>query len=128
MSKRRIYEVLKFTPFVAVIIPLSWLAGTLIGYLTIKAYIFLSSFLSQFWINLIGVVAIFIVGAGLYLVREKWRVTYGILEVGFAMAYGWYAINKVAHVGYVETISIIAAVYLVVRGIDNIKVGRASRD
>lgn len=87
-------------------------------------YVFLTSFLSQFWINLIGIFAIALVGIGLYLVRERWRVYYGVIEVAFALAYGWYSISKVTTVGYVESLSVIAAIYLVVRGIDNIMVGR----
>lgn len=49
---------------------------------------------------------------------------YGTIEVVFALAYGWYAINKVTTMGYVESLSVVASVYLVVRGLDNIIVGR----
>jgi hypothetical protein len=83
----------------------------------------ITSFFSQFWINIIGVILILVVGILLYLLRERKRVWYGCVEVVFAIAYGLYAINKVETVGYIETISIIAAVYLVVRGIDNIVEG-----
>jgi hypothetical protein len=89
-----------------------------------NVYGFLSSFLSQFWINLIGIIVIGIVGSLLYLLRERKRIWYGAIEVSFSLAYGWYAINKVASVGYVETISVIASIYLVVRGIDNVMEGR----
>jgi hypothetical protein len=88
---------------------------------------FLSSFLNQFWINLVGVILVGLVGAGLYYVRQRWRILYGLIEIGFALAYGWYAVNKVQHVGYIEMLSIIAAVYLVVRGFDNVMIGRAEK-
>jgi hypothetical protein len=89
-----------------------------------KLYLFLSFFLSQFWINLIGVILIGALGALLYLFRKKKRTWYGIVEVSFALAYGWNAINKVTKVGYVETISVVASIYLVVRGVDNYIKGR----
>jgi hypothetical protein len=88
---------------------------------------FFSSFLSQFWLNLVGAVLIFPSGAGLYFVRQHWHFTYGCIEIGFALAIGWYAINKVQHVGYGESLSIIAAVYLVVRGLDNVILGREEK-
>jgi hypothetical protein len=90
------------------------------------SYHFLRSFLGQFWINLFGVVLIGAFGLLLYSFRRWKRAWYGIIEVSFALAYGWNAINKVATVGYVETISIIASVYLVVRGVDNYMKGKAA--
>ncbi len=68
------------------------------------------------------------VGCGLYVVRQKWRLTYGLFELAFATVYGFFAVRKVGvSKGYVETISVVAAVYLVVRGVENITIGWKAR-
>jgi hypothetical protein len=89
---------------------------------------YVNTLISQFWINLAGVIVILIVGILLYVLRQRQRIWYGVLEISFASAYGWYAINKVETTGYVELLSIIAAVYLVVRGVDNFMEGRKERE
>lgn len=121
--KRTVLDVLKPIGPISIVVLFIALANMLEDRYGKRVGAFLLSLLSQFWINLLGIIAILIIGVALYVVRQKRRVAYGLLEVGFAMAYGWYAINKVAHVGYVETISVIASVYLVVRGLDNITQG-----
>lgn len=90
-------------------------------------YVILLVYVGQFWLNLIGILGIFVVGVGLYWFRENHRMYYGALEITFALAYGWFAINKVTAIGYVESISIIASVYLVVRGLDNYILGKEMR-
>lgn len=84
---------------------------------------FLKSVLKQFYINLIGVFLIFIVGAILYWFRENKRKQYGIIEVSFALVSGWVGINKIETSGFVETITILTAIYLIVRGLDNYYIG-----
>ena len=85
---------------------------------------YLSQYLSQHRLSQLGAVIILVVGCLLYLVRQKWRLTYGLLEVAFATVYGFFSLQKVGgQKGYIETVSIMAAVYLVVRGVDNIAIG-----
>lgn len=71
----------------------------------------------------LGVVAIGGAGVALYAIRQKWRVQYGLLEIAFALVYGFSAILKVSEKGYTEFVGIVAAVYLVVRGVDNVMIG-----
>jgi hypothetical protein len=84
-----------------------------------QTYNFLKASISQFWLNVVGVAFVALVGMGLYYFRSKNRRWYGRFEVLFALAYGWYAVSKVVTVGVVEVLAIIAAIYLVVRGLDN---------
>jgi peptidoglycan/LPS O-acetylase OafA/YrhL len=89
---------------------------------------YLSQYLSQTRLSQVGAVLIVVVGCFLYFVREKWRLAYGLLELAFAAVYGFFALQKVGgQRGYVETLSIVAAVYLVVRGVDNIATGWKAR-
>jgi hypothetical protein len=47
-----------------------------------------------------------------------------MVEVAFALVYGWFAVNRATESsGYVESMTIVAAVYLVVRGLDNVYEG-----
>ena len=99
------------------------------GYFYLSAvYNLLSPFISQFWINLCGVVSVLVLGVALYWFRLRKRIHYGIVEVTFALASAWYGINKIATTGYAESITVIAAVYLVVRGVDNIREGFINAD
>ena len=89
-----------------------------------KALIFAPGLISKSWINLIGVVLIGGVGIALYKLRQSFRIFYGLLEVAFALVYGWFAIDKATGPnGYLETVGVVGAVYLVVRGADNISSG-----
>jgi hypothetical protein len=89
---------------------------------------YLSQFLSEHRLAQIGTALILVSGSLLYLVRQKWRLTYGLLEVAFATVYGFFSLQKIGGAkGYVETVSVVASVYLVVRGIDNVVIGLKSR-
>ena len=70
-----------------------------------------------------GTLLIALLGGLLFWFRTLRQTWYGVVEIAFALAYGWYAINKVTTVGYVETLSVIASIYLIVRGIDNYLTG-----
>lgn len=97
--------------------------NALIPYLP-RVYGFFVSFLSEFWANLIGLLIVISIGMGLYFIREKQRIFYGWLEIVFALISGWYGVSKMATAGFAEAISVVAAIYLMVRGIDNIMEGR----
>lgn len=54
-----------------------------------KFYFFLAFFLSQFWLNLFSVVLIGLFGGLLFWLRTWKRTWYGLIEISFALAYGW---------------------------------------
>jgi len=115
--------------FVIFAIQIAVIAGIAGIFKLAKAYYpdildYLSQYLSQHRLSQLGALLIVVAGCLLYLVRQKWRTVYGLLELGFATVYGFFALQKVGgEKGYVETLSIVAAVYLVVRGVDNIVIG-----
>lgn len=76
--------------------------------------------------NIVGVVLVFIFGLLLFWFREAYRSKYGLLEVAFGLVSGWFAVSKFEAAGYAESLGLVAAVYLVVRGMDNYKQGRST--
>lgn len=89
----------------------------------VKLYNLVLPFVGTLWFNLLGIILVFCFGVGLYVFREIRRTYYGIVEVGFALASGWYGLNKINLLGGYELLTVCAAVYLVVRGVDNIVEG-----
>lgn len=89
-----------------------------------QIYNYLARYLSSAKLSVLGAAVILLVGMCLYIMREKWRLTYGLSEVAFAVVYGFFAFQKLREsAGYVESVTIVAAVYLVVRGVDNVVIG-----
>jgi hypothetical protein len=87
-------------------------------------YNYLAQYLSTAKLSIFGASIILFIGVCLYIMREKWRLAYGLLEVAFAVVYGFFAFQKLREAaGYVESVTIVAAVYLVVRGVDNVVTG-----
>jgi hypothetical protein len=73
-----------------------------------------------------------VLGGALYLIRERWRFAYSCLEIGSAFAAGFEACMRLALQSSIENsrvtlvFALLAAVYIAVRGFDNL--GRHLRD
>ncbi len=63
-----------------------------------------------------------ILGAGFYWLREKRRLLYGLIEVCFAVVSIWHAVG-LAIVDPSQWLLMLAAVYVLVRGLDNLFLG-----
>ncbi len=97
-------------------------------------YKFVPILISQVWqetewslSRLILLIFILIVSGGLFWLRDKRRVIYGMLELTFAVISAWVSIGLV--ISNVEQVSVlIASIYLLVRSYDNLKVGFSQFD
>jgi len=81
----------------------------------------------RFWLNVVGIIVIFLFGFSLYWFKRKAKLVYGIVEVAFALVAGWQGVTKTSESGISEAVALIASVYFVVRGMDNIYVGLDER-
>jgi hypothetical protein len=77
----------------------------------------------QIWHTTFGrstaVGALLIVAAALYLLRRTARLVYGIAEAVIGVAACWLTLDSAEHGGAATALKLAAAVYLIVRGIDN---------
>lgn len=73
------------------------------------------------------IVAVFVGGLMLFKLRSWYRITYGLVEIAFALVYGWVKLAHINSSDYGDSVSVVAAVYLVVRGLDNVMVGWKAR-
>jgi len=112
----RIQTAVSIAAAITLAVAVEWSSPTLV--LFYHAY--LEPALARFWWNIIGVIIVFIVGFGLYHFKRWSKLVYGIVEVAFALFAGWQGITKTSASGWGEVITVVAAVYLVVRGMDNI--------
>lgn len=77
----------------------------------------------------LGAALLCITGLGLFLLRHFRRLEYGILEVIFAAVTGFFVIGRALDTRQpTDLIGIVACVYLVVRGCDNVMEGLKSRE
>ena len=76
------------------------------------------------WFRVAGVFLILIFGYILYLFRQDYRKQYGLVEISAGLVAGWVGIGKFESAGISEAIAVVAAMYFVVRGIDNYKIGQ----
>lgn len=64
-----------------------------------------------------------LVGFGLYLLREKNRFFYGLIETGFAIAVVIHSARMLPNQGVVAWATAAGSVYLLIRGLDNLVTG-----
>jgi hypothetical protein len=84
-----------------------------------------SSLWSVWWFNVLGTLVVLMIGVGLFLFRKHYRIFYGLCEVGFAISVGWISLARAHRVQDATSwIAVVAAAYLVVRGLDNYEEGR----
>lgn len=119
------YLLLVLILFVAILAYAYWA----LSYLYTNYFERVSSSLGPFWINVVGVFAIAIAGLFLYKVRQSYRIMYGLVEIAFSLVYGWFAVGKAAAeaASMVDTVAVVAVVYLMVRGADNVAIGWEAR-
>lgn len=87
---------------------------------------YLTAFWDVWWFTMIGTIAVLLAGVGLFLFRKNYRMFYGLSEVGFAIAVGWISLARAQTVKDAASwIAVVAAAYLVIRGLDNYEGGRA---
>jgi hypothetical protein len=85
----------------------------------------LGSFLHVWWVTVIGTIVVLISGSGLFLFKKTYQALYGLAEVGFALAVGWTSMMRVQTIGDgASWIALVAAAYLIVRGLSNYEEGR----
>lgn len=85
----------------------------------------LNRFLHVWWLTLIGTVVISLIGFGLFLFRKYYQKFYGLAEIGFALAVGWTSIARAQTRGDAASwIAVLAAAYLIVRGLTNYEEGK----
>ena len=73
-----------------------------------------------------SIVSVAVAGIVLYFLRQRARAVYGGVELFAALATAWYTVFRsrdVAHLDMPSAMQILAAVYIFVRGMDNVDVG-----
>ena len=84
-----------------------------------------SGFLHIWWLTLIGTTLILMIGFGLFFFKKRNQRLYGLAEIGFALAVGWASIRGVRSTSEIASwLAVLAAAYLIVRGLDNYEEGR----
>ncbi len=85
----------------------------------------LKSLVHIWWFTLVGTIVVSLVGLGLFFFRKYRQREYGLIEIGFALAVGWSGMVKVQSTNDIAAwTTVVAAAYLVVRGLSNYDEGR----
>ena len=111
-----------------------WVLGPLLamvcGSLFYKALSFL--FGTLWWLlnlrgaTLVGTILVLLLGAALFYFKKHHQKFYGLAEIGFALAVSWSSIMRVQSISDATSwITVLAAGYLVVRGMSNYDEGRS---
>ena len=75
------------------------------------------------WLHLLCVVALVIGGGALYLLRSVEKRVFGLLECGFALVTGWYAMDDLPSFSDVDYLKLVGAAYFMLRGLTNFRDG-----
>jgi hypothetical protein len=87
-----------------------------------------SDFGYVWWIRPIGTLFVFLVGVALYLFRKHYQRVFGVSEVLFALTVSWISIARAQILqDGASRIAVVAAAYLIVRGLSNYEEGRKKR-
>lgn len=85
----------------------------------------LSDFGYVWWIRPIGTLFVFLVGVALYLFRKHYQRVFGVSEVIFALTVSWISIARAQILqDAASRIAVVAAAYLIVRGLTNYDEGK----
>jgi len=85
----------------------------------------LSDFGYVWWVRPIGTLFVFLVGGGLYLIKKHYQRVFGVLEVVFALTVSWISIARAQILqDAASRIAVVAAAYLIVRGLTNYEDGK----
>jgi|SRR6185503_5137618 len=85
----------------------------------------LSDFGYVWWIRPIGTLFVFLVGVALYLFRKHYQRVFGVSEVLFALTVTWVSIARAQILqDAASRIAVVAAAYLIVRGLANYEEGK----
>jgi len=85
----------------------------------------LSDFGYVWWVRPIGTLFVFLVGGGLYLIKKHCQRVFGVLEVVFALTVSWISIARAQILqDAASRIAVLAAAYLIVRGLTNYEEGK----
>jgi LPXTG-motif cell wall-anchored protein len=80
----------------------------------------LTGFLHVWWLTLLGTICVLLIGVGLFFFRKYRQREYGLIEIAFALAAGWSGVMKVQSTNDMTSwTTVVAAAYLVVRGLSN---------
>jgi len=110
--------------------PLVTVMGSAIGFYLVAilieiAWPVLAALWHVWWLTAIGTIAVLLVGVGLFFFRKHYRMYYGLSEVGFALTVSWISLARAQTVQDAASwIAVVAAAYLIVRGLDNYEAGR----
>ena len=88
----------------------------------------LKSLVAAKWFHLICVAAILILGVGFYFFRSRQPKLYGLAECAFALVTAWNAADSASALGQTNFLALIAAAYLMVRGITHFQQGNRSTE
>ncbi|SIO34396.1 hypothetical protein SAMN05444166_3946 [Singulisphaera sp. GP187] len=104
---------------------------SLIGLITVFQYISylivpVLGILSAWWGRLLLTVAALFAACVLFYIREVYRFRYALMELMFGLVSTWYSISALTTEPKQWPV-VIGAMYLVVRGLDNLKTGHLQR-
>lgn len=80
---------------------------------------FVNAPLQTWWKNILGSVVVLVLGFALFRFKYWKRYAYGVLEVGIGLATGFLSVTKVSKGGFGEGVAMAGAIYIIVRGLDN---------
>jgi Na+/H+ antiporter NhaD/arsenite permease-like protein len=84
---------------------------------------------ASFMHQLVGVLLVVIIGGGLFFLRENRHYEYGWIELSFACVSAYFTFGKlIAGRTSIDVVALVACIYLVVRGLDNLTQGSLERD
>jgi len=76
-------------------------------------------------VTLVGTIVILLLGAVLFYFKKHYQKLYGLAEIGFALAVSWSSMMRTQSMSDATSwITVLAAGYLVVRGMSNFDEGR----
>lgn len=79
-----------------------------------------TSFWQIWWLTLVGTTVVFLIGLILFAFKKYYQKVYGLSEIGFALAVGWTSIMRAQSTADAASLlAILAAAYLMVRGLSN---------
>jgi hypothetical protein len=70
-------------------------------------------------------VAVLLFGGVLWMMRDRRRLLYALIEIGCAVAVAWTAVDRMGTDARSAWVGLLSAAYLVVRGLDNWQQGWA---
>lgn len=98
---------------------LAWLVALLVVRLIRAHWAAIVVSFDLFWVRILALALLAALTLGFHLLRRRSRRLYAVIEIGAGLAVGWHGFGRLREEPFPAAVTIVGAVYVLIRAFDN---------